>query len=137
VVKEERDLRADLTRIAQVALAEVAPETCLRRAVRLEGEYLNVAQQRFDLTQIRRIIVVGMGKASSRMAASLEGILGEKISKGLIVTADGYKVPTRRVEVVEASHPVPDARGLAAAKRIVTLLDEADEDDLVIVLLRG
>jgi hydroxypyruvate reductase len=38
---------------------------------------------------------------------------------------------------VEASHPVPDARGLAAAKRIVTLLDEADEDDLVIVLLRG
>jgi hydroxypyruvate reductase len=105
--------------------------------VRLEGEYLNVAQQRFDLTQIRRIIVVGMGKASARMAASLEGILGEKISKGLIVTADGYKVPTRRVEVVEASHPVPDARGLAAAKRIVTLLDEADEDDLVIVLLRG
>jgi hydroxypyruvate reductase len=137
VVKEERDLRADLTRIAQVALAEVAPETCLRRAVRLEGEYLNVAQQRFDLTQIRRIIVVGMGKASSRMAASLEGILGEKISKGLIVTADGYKVPTRRVEVVEASHPVPDARGLAAAKRIVTLLDEADEDDLVIVLISG
>ncbi len=134
---KETRLRSDLWQIAQTALKAVAPETCLRRAIRREGKHLRVGEQTFDLSQVRRIIVVGMGKASSRMAASLEGILEEKISRGLVVTADGYKVPTRRVEVVEASHPVPDARGLTAAKRIVTILDEADADDLVIVLISG
>ena len=136
-MREERDLRADLTRIAQVALAEVAPETCLCRAVHLNGEYLSIAQEHFDLAQIRQIVVVGMGKASARMATTLDDLLGERISGGLVVTADGYKVPTRRVEVVEASHPVPDARGRAAAERIVALVEEANEEDLVIVLISG
>jgi len=136
-VREERDLRADLTRIARVALAEVAPETCLRRAVLLDGEYLSIAQEHFDLAQIRQIVVVGMGKASARMAATLDDLLGERISGGFVVTADGYRVPTRRVEVVEASHPVPDARGRAAAERIVALVEEANEEDLVIVLISG
>jgi len=76
------------------------------------------------------------------MAATLEDLLGERISGGLVVTADGYRVPTRRVatrrvEVVEASHPVPDARGRAAAERIVALVQEANEEDLVIVLISG
>jgi len=136
-VREERDLRADLRRITRVALAKVAPETCMRRAVGLDGEYLSVAQERFDLGQIRRIIIVGMGKASARMAATLEDLLGERIYGGLVVTADGYTVRTQRVEVVEASHPVPDARGRAAAERIVALVEEANEEDLVIVLISG
>ncbi|HUT87429.1 MAG TPA: glycerate kinase, partial [Candidatus Heimdallarchaeota archaeon] len=133
----ERDLRADLDRVIQAALAAVAPETCLRRVVRLEGDILRVREERFDLSQIERIVVVGMGKASARMAASLEGLLAERISEGLVVTAEGYTVPTERVEVVEASHPVPDARCVTAAKRILDLVDGADEKDLVVVLISG
>jgi len=130
-------LSVDLWQIAQAALKAVTPEECLRRAVRMEEEYLSVGGRTFDLSQIGRVIVVGMGKASARMAAALEGLLGERISTGLIVTADGYKVPTKKVEVVEASHPVPDARGLAAARRIASLVDAAREKDLVIVLISG
>lgn len=133
----ERDLRADLDRVIQAALTAVAPESCLRRVVRLEGNILRVQEQSFDLSQIERIVVVGMGKASARMAASLEGLLAERISEGLVVTAEGYTVPTERVEVVEASHPVPDARCVAAAKRILDLVDGADEKDLVVVLISG
>ena len=133
----ERDLRDDLYRVIQAALAAVAPESCLRRVVRLGGNILRVQEERFDLSQIERIVVVGMGKASARMAASLEGLLAERISEGLVVTAEGYTVPTERVEVVEASHPVPDARCVAAAKRILDLVDGADEKDLVVVLISG
>ena len=131
------DLHADLHKITQSALTAVAPEACMRQALQLEGDRLHVAEASFDLSQVRRIFVVGMGKASARMAASLEDLLGRRISGGLVVTADGYKVAARNVEIVEASHPVPDARGLAAAKRIVTLVGEANEDDLVIVLISG
>jgi hydroxypyruvate reductase len=105
--------------------------------VRPKDDRLTVSGEVLDLSRIQRILVVGMGKASARMAATLEDLLDERISGGLVVTADGYKVPTRRVEVVEASHPVPDARGRAAAERIVTLVEEANEEDLVIVLISG
>ena len=71
------------------------------------------------------------------MAAALEEVLGERIAAGLVITADGYKVPTRKVEVVEAAHPVPDSRGLEAAERIAALVDSAVEKDLVIVLISG
>ena len=146
-MREKRDLRADLDRIAQAALTAVAPETCLRRAVHVEGDQLHIAKEpfaketfakeTFDLSHIQRIVVVGMGKASARMAATLEDLLGERISGGLVVTADGYRVPTLKVEVVEASHPIPDVRGCAAAERIVALVEDANEEDLVIVLISG
>ena len=118
-------------------MSAVAPEACLRRALKLKGDYLNVAVDSFDLSHVRHVFVVGMGKASARMAVALETLLGDRISGGLVVTADGYKVATRYVEIAEASHPVPDARGLAAAERIVTLVGEASEEDLVIVLISG
>jgi len=142
LARDVEGLRSDLDRIGQAALTAVAPETCLRRALHVKGDQLHVAKETFDLSRIQRIIVVGMGKASARMAATLEDLLGERISGGLVVTADGYRVVTHRlatqkVEIVEASHPVPDARGRAAAERIVSLVEEANEEDLVIVLISG
>ena len=142
LARDVEGLRSDLHRIGQAALIAVAPETCLRRALHVEGDQLYVAKETFDLSRIQRIIVVGMGKASDRMAATLEDLLGERISGGLVVTADGYRVATHRaatqkVEIVEASHPLPDARGRAAAERIVSLVKEANEEDLVIVLISG
>ena len=130
-------LRVDLWQIAQAALKAVTPEVCLRRAVHMEKERLFVGGRTFDLSRIERIIVVGMGKASARMAVALEELLEDRISTGLIVTADGYLVPTQRVKVVEAAHPVPDTRGFAAARRIASLVDAAREKDLVIVLISG
>lgn len=130
-------LRDELTAIAREALAAVAPDECIRRAVRREGDRLLVGERSYHLAQVRRVIVVGFGKASARMAAALEEILGEDISMGLVVTADGYKVPTTRIEVVEAAHPVPDRRGLEAARRITDLVAQAREEDLLMVLISG
>ena len=132
-----QDLRSDVTRIVNAVLAGVSPEQCLLHSVAIDEDHLTGEGLSIDLTRVRRIIVLGMGKASAGMAASLEDLLGERISEGLVVTADGYGVPTRSVKVVEASHPVPDARGIAAAQRIVHLVDDAQEDDLVIVLISG
>ena len=134
---KEAQLRKELREIARQALAAVAPEACVEKAVHLKGGHLIVDGMTCELPREGRLLVVGFGKASARMAAALEGILGERIDVGLVVTADGYKVPTTRVEVVEAAHPVPDARGLAAAQRIAELVSDAGEGDLVIVLISG
>ena len=132
-----KDIRGAALEIIRAGIAAVDPEGCVRRVLDLEGDLLRAAGEGIPLRDIRRIIVVGFGKASARMARALEGILGERISQGLVITAPGYGVPTKRIEVVEASHPVPDERGLTAAARILDLVESAGVHDLVIVLISG
>ncbi|TWI69596.1 glycerate 2-kinase [Pseudoduganella lurida] len=83
-----------------------------------------------------RLIVIGAGKASAEMARAVErhwpGPLG-----GLVVTRYGYAVPCERIEIVEASHPVPDAAGLQAARRMLDLVRGLGEDDTVLCLISG
>ena len=134
---DKRDLRGIAREIIAAAIAAVSPEACVRRALSLEGDVLRVGDRRYDLREIERVIVVGFGKASAGMARSVEGILGDRIDGGLVITADGYRVPTERVEVREAGHPLPDARGLAAAGELLSLVEGAGEGDLVIVLISG
>jgi glycerate 2-kinase len=83
-----------------------------------------------------RAVVVGAGKASARMAQAVEKAWDGPLS-GLVVTRYGHAVPCSRVEVVEAAHPVPDATGERAARRILNLVSGLDTDDLVLALISG
>jgi hydroxypyruvate reductase len=86
-----------------------------------------------------RTLVLGAGKASARMAAAFEEAWTRAggACEGLVVTRYGHGAPTRHVEIVEASHPVPDEAGLKAAGRILALAREAGPDDLVVCLMSG
>jgi glycerate 2-kinase len=83
-----------------------------------------------------RTIVIGAGKASAAMARALEDNWPGPL-EGLVVTRFGYRVPCSRIEIVEASHPVPDAAGAKAAERIAACVQGLTEDDLVIALISG
>ena len=83
-----------------------------------------------------RTVVIGAGKASAAMAQALERHWTGPLT-GLVVTRYGYAVPCTRIEIIEASHPVPDAAGLEAAKRMLDLVRGLSADDLVICLISG
>ncbi len=83
-----------------------------------------------------RTIVVGAGKASAAMAAALEKFWPGPL-EGLVLTRYGYSVPCQRIEIAEGSHPVPDANGEKAAKRILATVQGLSKDDLVICLMSG
>ena len=83
-----------------------------------------------------RLIVIGAGKASAAMARVVEDHWPAPLS-GLIVTRYGYGVPCARIEIVEASHPLPDEAGLHAAQRMLKLVEGLREDDLVLCLISG
>jgi glycerate 2-kinase len=83
-----------------------------------------------------RTVIVGAGKAAAAMAAAVEAHWDGPL-EGLVVTRYGHGVACRQIEVVEASHPDPDRAGDRAARRILTLVSELSEDDLVLVLLSG
>jgi hydroxypyruvate reductase len=86
-----------------------------------------------------RTVVVGAGKAAAAMARAVEDHWRGDLSRlsGLVVTRYGHGVPTRRIEVVEAAHPAPDAAGQQAAARILDAVTGLTPDDLVLVLLSG
>ncbi|SDW90645.1 hydroxypyruvate reductase [Albimonas donghaensis] len=87
-----------------------------------------------------RTLVLGAGKAAARMAAAFEDAWeahAGALPEGLVVTRRGHGAPTRAIEVAEASHPVPDAAGETAARRILALAAEAGPDDLVVFLMSG
>jgi hydroxypyruvate reductase len=86
-----------------------------------------------------RLLVVGAGKASAAMARAVEEHWAGEASRlaGLVVTRYGHGVPCRHVEIVEAAHPVPDAAGLAAARRMLRLVQGLGPDDLVLCLISG
>lgn len=83
-----------------------------------------------------RTIVIGAGKASASMARAFEDHWPGPL-EGLVVTRDGYGVACNRIEIVEAAHPVPDARGLEAARRVLSLVEGLTPDDLVVALISG
>jgi glycerate-2-kinase len=109
----------------------------LRRAVRKRGQVLTVGNRRYDLTRYDRIVVVGAGKATASMARAMEGLLGPRLRSGLVIVKHGHAVPTRRIVVNEAGHPLPDRAGLRAASRLRAMISSLSGRDLLIVLLSG
>ncbi|WP_211462445.1 glycerate kinase type-2 family protein [Collimonas silvisoli] len=83
-----------------------------------------------------RLIVIGAGKASAAMAKAVEDNWSGPL-EGIVVTRYGYAVPCRRIEILEASHPVPDANGLKAAERILKCVSGLTADDMVLCLISG
>lgn len=129
-----------ITRVLATAINAVDPYSAVMRHLRCEGDLLWVGDQRYDLTAIQRILVVGAGKAGFPMAQAVTDLLGERISCGLVIVKDGY-VSTDdmlpRIELCEASHPLPDERGVEGTRRIASLLRDLTSQDLVLCLISG
>jgi hydroxypyruvate reductase len=83
-----------------------------------------------------RLLVIGAGKASAAMALAVEDNWPGPL-EGLVVTRYGHGVPCRRIEIVEAAHPVPDAAGEATAARILERVGGLNENDRVLALISG
>ncbi|RWM82386.1 MAG: glycerate kinase [Mesorhizobium sp.] len=83
-----------------------------------------------------RTIVIGAGKGSAQMAAAFERVWDGPI-EGLVVTRYGYGATCQRIEIIEAAHPVPDAAGLEASRRLLEKVQGLTADDLVVALISG
>lgn len=120
------DLERLLENAFRAAVAAAAPETCV-------PPHLPPAPR-------GRLLVVGAGKAAAAMARAVElhyRDLPDERFEGVVVTRYGHAVPTERITVLEAGHPVPDEAGVRATERIVALARSAEAGDLVLVLVSG
>ena len=118
------------------AVAASDPEIAVERHLQRDGNALVLNGTRWPVAG--RVLIVGGGKAAVPMARAAERIGGELVAGGLVITKDGHAAaPPSRIDVVEAAHPIPDQRGVNATRRILGMVSDLDEDDIVLALISG
>ncbi len=118
---------------------DVSARALLRRlfeAAVAEADPAKIVPRHLPAPPRGRTLVVGAGKASAAMARAFEDKWPGELT-GLVVTRYGHAAPCKRVEIVEASHPVPDHKGEDAARRILAMVQGLGENDLVVALMSG
>lgn len=123
--------------LINTAIESSQPDLALKENVSLNQNELMFGNISIDLSKVRNLYVVGFGKASYTMAKSIEEILNDRITKGIVSTKFGYGGKLKKIKVVEAGHPIPSEEGLKAAKEIVAIAKESKNNDLIILLVSG
>jgi hydroxypyruvate reductase len=129
------ELRHSARLIWEAALDAANPATRIRKLVSMNGDVLSVGGQKIPIRG--RVIVIGTGKASARMAQVIEEILGGYISAGIVSTKYGHALPLHGIRLVEAGHPIPDAAGVQAVQGAREIVQGLTKDDIVLCLISG
>jgi hydroxypyruvate reductase len=136
--------RADLARndahelvldCLEAGIEAARPERVLADALSLSGGQLRIGGDVYDLHAYDDVLVLGGGKAAGQVVTALEGLLGDRLDGGVVVTDD--PVETDRVDTVAGSHPVPSETGVEGARRVLDRAADADERTLVLAVITG
>lgn len=135
--KPNEALRRQAAAILEAAVRAVDPAAAVRRHVTLTGTSLSIGGRTYALGRVRRIFIIGAGKASAPMVKALEELIGDRITAGVVNVKYGYTVTLQKVSLVEAGHPIPDEAGRRGAERILELVGQAGSEDLIICVISG
>lgn len=132
-----------LAEIMAAALRAADPANAVRQHLRRDGNTIVVGGRAYP--GVRRVVIVGAGKAGAPMAQAAIEILGDAVAGGLVIVKEGHlgdqragsRNPSPGPLILEAAHPVPDERGAQAAARMAELLGGLRADDLALVLISG
>jgi glycerate-2-kinase len=129
--------RQQVTDIFLAGVKSVKPDNLINRYVSINNNILQIEEISFDLSILKNIFIVGAGKASASMAKAIENILGSRITAGHVITKYEHSIPLKYIEITEAGHPVPDENGIKGTSNILSIVNKAQKDDLVICLISG
>jgi len=129
--------RDDAETIWRAALAAVDPWGLIRSSVERQGDTLRVKDREFDLAAYEHVSLISVGKAAAAMGEALASVLDERLTSGLVVVPWPVRAEGSRLEYLEAAHPIPDARSVEAARRVIEIASKAGEKDLLLVCISG
>jgi glycerate-2-kinase len=134
-VNPERLARVRLEELFFAALEAVDPARAVRKAVRRDGDQIEVAGE--PLESGAGLVVFAVGKAAGTMARALEALVGDRIAAGLVVVPDGQAVELKTMTLCEAAHPIPDERCERAGQMAIDLVAGAHPDDVLLAMISG
>ncbi|MBW1766398.1 MAG: glycerate kinase [Deltaproteobacteria bacterium] len=137
-----KQMRSEAERLFHASIERVNPYEAVKKFARLDGNRLIFGQEdqpriELDMEEFHRILLVGGGKATAPMARAVEELLNDRISEGIINVKYGFTDRLSITEIIEAGHPLPDQNGVEGTKKILGLLKQAGEKDLIFSLISG
>ena len=136
-INDMQRMRQDANDIFYAGLQAVEPGMAVKKHCRLENNHFFINGHGYDLAHFKNLFVIGAGKASAPMAAAIEGMLGHRITAGVINVKYGHLAELEHISLVEAGHPVPDQSGAAGSAAILKLAEGAQKGDLALCLISG
>lgn len=134
----DADSRKIVLDITDATLHQLDAYHRIRSIMRLEGDQLIIGTKSWDLTTKRNVYLVGGGKAANHMAMAVDSVLGDRLTKGLVIVKIAEDTDTfNRTEIHVGGHPIPDEAGHRASLEILDLVDQAGPDDLFIAVISG
>ena len=130
------ELTEDAKRIFLRTLRAIEPDSVIKQKLRVDDDTLEFGDEQIPLEGVREVVLIGMGKASLKMGAAVETLLGDRIKRGILVT-DRRSYISVRSEVIVAGHPLPDANSLIAGEKIRGVVRSCGHDALIIFLISG
>lgn len=129
------ELRAVALDVAGAGMAALDPALAVDRHLARDGSEVLVGGRRYDPPG--KVVVIGAGKASYRIAGRVEELLGDRVTGGVVVVRRGEGGPLQNLEVMEADHPLPSDASVAAGKAVLALVDDLGPDDLALCCVTG
>lgn len=124
--------------VAEKTLHRLDAYERIKAIMRLDGDTLHVGTRQWDLTKKRNIYLLGGGKACNHMAMAVEAILGDRLTRGIAIVKISEDTDVfKKTEVYVGGHPLPNAEGMQATKKMLGLIDQASPDDLFIGVVSG
>jgi hydroxypyruvate reductase len=130
-------MRKHALQIFRAALEAADPYAAVLRHLKFDGRTLTAGRRRYRMADYDGVQIIGAGKAGAAMARAVEHVLGRFVKGGIVNVPDGTVSKTRRVELNQASHPIPDERGEQGARRIIEIAREAAPWDLLVCVISG
>ena len=131
------DLKNIAMDILQQAMNEVSGEALISSKIILNNDVLQINEKKINLSQFKRIFVIGAGKASASMARGLEAKIGEFITEGVVIVKDNHYIKCKRIKILEGAHPVIDERAFKNSGEVLRICEKANKNDLIICLISG
>ncbi len=129
--------KLDALQIFNAAVASVMPINLLQQHLHIDKNNLRIGTRVVELHTINKLLVIAVGKAAAAMAVQAEQLLTEAITAGICVTKYQHSLPLKKLKLLEAGHPIPDEKSIQAGAKILLLLKNLTEKDVVLVLLSG
>lgn len=124
--------------IVEATLQRLDARARIGSIARMEGAALCIGARRWDLTKKRHVYLLGAGKACNHMAMAVEEILGDYLTRGVIIVKSREATDIfRKTEVYVGGHPLPNEEGLRGCEAMLDLVDQAGPEDLFLVVISG
>jgi hydroxypyruvate reductase len=129
--------REECMSIFESGIKAVDPYEAIKRHVHVDGGHAHVDNHHYKLSDFKHIYVIGAGKASASMALAFEEILRDTLDGGLVIVKYGHGELLKKIDIIEAGHPVPDESGFQGARALAEMARGFGEKDLVFCLISG